>query len=315
MALEMLRLLFGRGRDHRRSDIRATPIGELAPQGVFNNGIQLYRRRDNHQYIIKKIFRPEHLPEHARHERDTLLRLGESIYFTRLIDAHITRKEGWLWLEGCEKGTLQALITNHENAKQPIPEKFIWHVFFSLVEALSYLQYGNVDKGRENNDRNWIFHRAIHPGNVFIAGGGTGHRDPLRITLGSLGSSISRREYEDGLRRGKNALRQSHGVLQVPEFKTPDEEANGSTDVYQVALVVLAFCRLSMHPMEYINNMSYAGDDYSGVLNGYLFMCCSLDVKASDRPSVCWLQEIMPVDPKAGISNLGKGLLLDTPRV
>jgi serine/threonine protein kinase len=93
-----------------------------------------------------------------------------------------------VYVEFCDRGSLDNLIKAYgekrinarkDSEKPEIPERFIWHVFLSLCDAMAYLLGGRSYSSMENKDytklRSWIpiLHRDMKPDNVLIRSRGT----------------------------------------------------------------------------------------------------------------------------------------------
>lgn len=99
---------------------------------------------------------------------------------TNFVEGYISRdhKDISLWVEFCDRGSLDDIMKNYikhvdEKPTPQIPEAFMWHVFYAMVDALYYLETGNSiserDAGRPK-DQSWVplLHRDIKPDNIFF---------------------------------------------------------------------------------------------------------------------------------------------------
>jgi serine/threonine protein kinase len=254
--------------------MRLTLLGHLQSEGGFNDGIEVWQQDDSQgKLLIRKTFRRQDLPEHARREVRLLNQLRGCDYIVRMYSSSITSINGEIFMECCGKGTIKALIREHKQQDRPIPESFIWHVLYSLVEAVHYMQYGpNGDARRWN----YVYHRDLHPGNIFI----TGNRDTgLHVVLGDFGSAVSR-DWVDGYRVN----------MQAVAFGIPETHMNPFSDIYQIGLDIVAMCRLTYRPLPIVRPVrgggprQLAGTRYSDTLNRLVGRC--LQTSPNGRPSI-----------------------------
>ncbi|KAF2448351.1 kinase-like protein [Karstenula rhodostoma CBS 690.94] len=255
--------------------VRIHRLGHLQPEGGFNDGIEVWQEDTSQgRLLIRKAFRREDVPAHALREVRLLNQLSPCPYIVRMYSASITRTAGELFMECCGKGTIKALIREHGQRGRKIPEAFVWHVFISLVEAVHYMQHGPPGGGARA--WNYVYHRDLHPGNIFI----TGRRDTgLHVVLGDFGSAVSR-AWGDGAR--------VH--MQAVDFGIPESCMNDTSDIYQIGLVIIAMCRLTYRPLALVRptrgarERLLAGPQYSDALNRLVERC--LRTNPGDRVGV-----------------------------
>lgn len=261
--------------------IDAFQIGQLRATGAFNGGIEVWQKNDSTgTRLVKKIFRHEDVPDHAEHEIAVLERLKGCPYVTRMHGHKVNRvsKSAYVYLECCSKGSLWDMIDLHREHDRRIPESFAWHIFWCLANAVAYLQHGPDDdssssfsESSSSADWSWIFHRDIHPGNVFITGGER-IGDHIHVLLGDFGSSITE-DRDDNM--------EIH--MQMQAFRVPERRMNHGSDVFQLGLVMIAVCRLTRNPHNILHFhrrgalRGLAGSKYSSRLNRLIKECCRTD--------------------------------------
>jgi serine/threonine protein kinase len=254
--------------------MRLTLLGHLQCEGGFNDGIEVWQQvHSQGKLLIRKNFRRQDLPEHARREVHLLKQLSGCSYIVHMYSASVNSVSGEIFMECCGKGTIKDLIRKHRQWGRLIPESFIWHVFYSLVEAVHYMQYGpNGNAWRWN----YVFHRDLHPGNIFV----TGNRNTgLHVVLGDFGSAVSR-DWVDGCRVN----------MQAVEFGIPETHMNPYSDIYQIGLDIVAMCRLTCRPLLIVRPArgraprELAGTPYSDALNRLVGRC--LQTNPNGRPNI-----------------------------
>lgn len=108
-----------------------------------------------------------------------------------------------VYMEFCDRGSLSGIMKAYKRkrAESPpddrprMPEKFIWHCFIGLCDALAYLRTGLYfvkDKVQDPNEkrRGWvpILHRDIKPDNILLRSRATsGNRKYVYVTLSDFG--------------------------------------------------------------------------------------------------------------------------------
>ena len=113
---------------------------------------------------------------------------------------NINRTE--LLYEFCDAGDLATMIAKYDEARELIPEAFIWHVFLQLSQALAYIHYGYdyrmgllSDTAHKSPCRN----NDVKPGNIFLRWEGRG-RFPA-VVLGDFGHATTYDKPNTGFTR------------------------------------------------------------------------------------------------------------------
>jgi serine/threonine protein kinase len=108
----------------------------------------------------------------ARKEICLLRQLGDWPGVVKMVDHYLDEpgKKASVWLEYCDGGDLQDLISKCRRQNQRVHERKIWNWFTSLMDALVYLHRGPDPE----NDRdvllywNIVYHCDIKPANIFL---------------------------------------------------------------------------------------------------------------------------------------------------
>jgi serine/threonine protein kinase len=221
-------------------------IRQIYAPGNFNKEIWLLRDRSTGQLAMRKEFTPQDVRSgFAAREIRNLIRVSNCYNICAYREHERNQATGDLW----------ALLEKHIRQRKPFPEPFIWHVFRSLAAALLHMQRGICPL--LNLDYEWIIHRDICPRNIFLGLPTSSHPSWPHVVLGDFGSSISRAEQW-----------QSIELRQQPHFSPPHSEmSNRKSDVYQLGLVIVALCRLT------IMQGNPAGVTYTPQLNKVLTSC------------------------------------------
>ncbi|TKA75955.1 hypothetical protein B0A49_01917 [Cryomyces minteri] len=103
-----------------------------------------------------------------------------------------TTGKGQLFLEYCDVGDLQSVISRFARTRDRIPSAFINHVFIQLSEAVAFLHTG-WDRQRRTHYDHWtaLLHRDIKPMNILLRWSGTAYPD---VVLADFGCACRERE-------------------------------------------------------------------------------------------------------------------------
>ncbi|KAL9596689.1 MAG: hypothetical protein Q9179_004527 [Wetmoreana sp. 5 TL-2023] len=137
-----------------------------------------------------------------------------------------------LYLDYCEHGDLDGLITKYRIRKQYFPEEFIWEVFYHMAKACASMARGPTPRDRKSTKTTYV-HRDIKPGNIYptpVLGdfgttvatgprdpdnpwlwkgpGTSGYKAPVRVIHGEVFKEQKMpREYQDKLTGDREANR------------------------------------------------------------------------------------------------------------
>ncbi|KUJ17998.1 kinase-like protein [Mollisia scopiformis] len=121
---------------------------------------------------------------------------------TFYINGFITPTKCAVWMEFCDLGSLGDIMKRYKEKraaslldKPHLPEKFLWHCFIGLCDALAYLQSGlhytkDAVKDPNKKAKGWIsiLHRDIKPDNVLLRSRTTSaNRKYCYVTLSDFG--------------------------------------------------------------------------------------------------------------------------------
>lgn len=237
--------------------------------GSFNKGIVLCEELATGRKLIQKVFLERDLPHVYKREVSALKALKRCPYIIDMVSnkngGNCMPLQAWILFEYCDLGTLATLIERHKTCGKQIRESFVLHVLWSLVEALSFMQSGEIEVGRVDRTHEWILHGDMHPGNIFLRTSKK-RSGELDIILADFGSSQHFRSWSDEPLAGRNGA-------QHPHYGVPDRTWNRRSDLYQVGLVVVSLCRLTMSPLRVPHGRNALGSRYSGQLNALVGEC------------------------------------------
>lgn len=184
-------------------------------------------------------------------------------------------------MEFCDRGSLKDIMKVYKKERQEaptdkrprLPEKFIWHCYIGLCDALAYLRSGLCFNNNNIQDPNkvapgWIpiVHRDIKPDNILLRSRTTsGDRKYFYVTLSDFGLACD--DYPSG--HPKEALDQKARIVcgtptwlapelchepyaktseQVRYFPSPYKHS-AKTDVWALSTVIfdLAECNQDAH--------------------------------------------------------------------
>lgn len=231
-------------------------------QGDYNGGIFKVRLNRSREVCIEKRFKPEHIQQGVALREMNILRALDHPNITEYYHAFIEdqpRLRASLFMEICDLGSLNDILTKYRERRQVIGESFVWSAFIQLANAIGYIQYGvdNACSGRERPKRGWrkVIHRDIHPRNIFLQTF-PGSQYP-RVVLGDFGCGyFADSDYED--------VAGSY-VGFDPAWAPPESPAFGPpSDIWSMGSAIQDMCRLRGPESRLCQG---AGSQYSQLLN------------------------------------------------
>lgn len=237
--------------------------------GENNEGIYLVWDTLTYRYCIEKILCPVHVKDgRARREINTLDHLRDHPNITHLVHAECDElcedPYSTIYTEYCDLGTLDNLLHPAVWPGGSIPESFLWHVLRSLAEAVRHLQQNG----------NFIYHRDIHPGNIFLASQPDNRSWP-RVILGDFGCSTNDEDIEYG------TADPSYVSYQDQNWAPPEAPHFGiASDIYQVGLVLSCLMFCTREPGGVIERLLEVENDkvYSSELRDIICGCLEPDI-------------------------------------
>jgi len=278
-------------------------VRQIQAVGNFHKAIWLLRNKTTGQLAVRKEFDAGDVASgFAAREISHVIRLSNcaNICTYREHELNLATGTGALVMNVYAYGDLWALLEKHINQRKRFHEGFIWHVFRSLAQALRHMQRG--DPPVLSNTYDWIMHRDIYPRNIFLGLPASHEPSWPKVVLGDFGSSISSVDSWQAIE-----LRQQQDFSPQP-FELPN---NKRSDVYQVGLVIVALCRLTIQPKHQSHwfQGSPAGGTYTPMLNDILTRC--LENSPVNRVSAMELYQVLNTRFIGGGSL--HGLLLEAP--
>ncbi|KAL8734085.1 MAG: hypothetical protein Q9181_003330 [Wetmoreana brouardii] len=140
----------------------------------------------------------------------------------------------WLWkpawhsqdelVRACYEGTLKF----YKKHNLLIPEAFVWHVFWSLANALCHCRHGTNQSANTRPGWDTIIHGDIKPANLFLttADMKTNGLYPT-VKLGDFGVAYSMPESNNKLRAWKSTFNYGTPCYMAPEVRDLDPDAFG----------------------------------------------------------------------------------------
>lgn len=270
--------------DHEWSLVKSI----VNPDGGFNGGIDLVKKKDNGELAIRKRLRPHKTCD----EHDCIDWLREMLIMRKLnhpnipyyIDGFVTPKRGSLYMQPCRLGSVNKFV---DQRKYILPfemqEYFLWYILHEVAQAVLYLQTGfetlaDWKNARSDELEGWlcIVHGDIRTDQVFLD---NNKSDPTpRVLLGDFGFSQfikpwHRTEEHDGV-GGR-----SHS--KAPEFPG---EVSSATDIFGLG----ALAQLYLRPHEKVKAGLRTGKLTKVGLSHDLdeLICDCVAFHPADRPSV-----------------------------
>ncbi|KAF2710952.1 kinase-like protein, partial [Pleomassaria siparia CBS 279.74] len=241
----------GKVVDGRWEIVRNLASSQEISHGSMNGGINLVKDLNNGGALaIQKLLPPKWMKQ-----CDSGVAKLEVGILGRLNHPNIVALKGfnlpehlhdvpYMCMEYCDRGTLQHLLSFHNNEDLGIPEAFVWHVLESLTSAILQCHQGPKKSTEEPWDP--IFHRDIILANVFMTSTRGENAYPV-IKLGDFGCSIPQSDMTSGSVLEKD-LPPEDGSWIAPEGPVPTKPA----DIFQIGLI--AYCLLTGVEEPYYRN-------------------------------------------------------------
>lgn len=132
-----------------------------------------------------------------------------------------------------------------------LPEAFLWDILEGMLKALCFLQFGVRNVLTDSPDTRWepIFHRDIHPENIFLSDSTQRTNRYPRVILGDFGIALTPSEMRMQFEGTPPHQRPSD----ISNFEEWTEDMEWKTDVKDLGRVMYTLCH--DHPMfqEYNN--------------------------------------------------------------
>ncbi|KAL9043659.1 MAG: hypothetical protein Q9214_003161 [Letrouitia sp. 1 TL-2023] len=130
--------------------------------------------------------------------------------------------------ELAEFGDLLHLFAFYKKEQLVLPEAFIWHVFWSVANALCYCSYGHNKSDRARPEWDQIVHGDIKPENIFLTVPDDHVSDIYpSIKLGDFGAAYTLDDAFPRLQQWRSTFNYGTEDYQAPEVEMADEETQG----------------------------------------------------------------------------------------
>ncbi|KAL9580600.1 MAG: hypothetical protein Q9212_004395, partial [Teloschistes hypoglaucus] len=197
---------------------------------------------------------------------------------------------------------LSRLWRFYKTKKLILPEAFIWHVFWSIANALCHCRHGTNQSRTTRPGWDLIVHGDVKPGNIFLT-----TPDPQvneaypTLKLGDFGTAYPISETIPKLRAWKSTYSYGTPYFMAPEvakmmeqerptrdFPVAEEKLHGShSDVYSLGIVIEDLMSLRWNAVEGVKNIHHTtrvATLYSKELQDLTRACKSTSVRA--RPAI-----------------------------
>ncbi|KAK4554981.1 hypothetical protein LTR86_007747 [Recurvomyces mirabilis] len=181
-------------------------------------------------------------------------------------------------LEFCDQGSLEQKLKDKVNRDSKFEERYIWHTFLSMAQALAFLHHGISAPG-DRPGRGWdmIWHLDIKPCNVFLSSTHIPGSLP-RVVLGDFGCSVTESSVRSGM---EHPRLQGYGTPDwyppegLPQIAGPGRTRYGpETDIWQLGAMIHTLCRLIRSPdRTMVTSGNSCGRAYSSTLNYEVGKC------------------------------------------
>lgn len=199
-------------------------------------------------------------------------------------------------------GDLSRLWRFYKSKKLILPEAFIWHVFWSIANALCHCRHGTNQSQTTRPGWDLIVHGDVKPGNIFLTASDPQLNEAYpTIKLGDFGAAYPISETMPKLRAWKSTYSYGTPYFMAPEvakmmvqerqtrnFPVAEEKLHGShSDIYSLGMVIEELMSLRWDAVEGVRNIHHrtrVATLYSKDLQDLTTACKSTSVRA--RPAI-----------------------------
>ncbi|KAI4249077.1 MAG: hypothetical protein LQ352_005731, partial [Teloschistes flavicans] len=172
--------------------------------------------------------------------------------------------------EWARYGDLGRLYYFYKRNQLILPEAFIWHVFWSIANALCHCRHGTNQSRITRPGWDLIVHGDVKPGNIFLTDRQVNEAYPT-VKLGDFGTAYPVIETNPKLRAWKSTysygtpyfmapevIRDPNNAPQSFDVLVPDDKLHGShTDVFSLGMVIQDLMSLCWEAVEEVRNLRH----------------------------------------------------------
>ncbi|KAL8833139.1 MAG: hypothetical protein Q9170_004471 [Blastenia crenularia] len=204
--------------------------------------------------------------------------------------------------EYAEHGDLEDILQFYKKNQLVIPEAFIWHVFWSVANALCYCRHGTDQSGKTIPGWHTIIHGDVKPSNILLTS--PGHATTTTtlyptFKLGDFGVAYSIQDTNPKLRAWKSTFKYGTKSFMAPEIETVNPKTDGNfgpiapgnlhgthSDIWSLGSVIEAlmstrFNALKDHPSF---DSPFVEEYYSPKLHDLVAACKTYSIRS--RPAI-----------------------------